>query len=117
MNAMARVGEVGALCLQDVARKFRQWREFRVRGERIPVTLWSQAVQVCQEHTPQRVAGVLRVALAGLMQRLKRVDDAAAARSGLDTEFVKIIMSASAGMPTRDPKMPRCRPPPPLLPL
>jgi len=99
--AMVGVGEGGVLCLEDVARKFSQWRESRVRGERIPVTLWSEAVQMCQEHAPQRVAGVLRIALAGLMRRLERASDGAAARSGLDTEFVEIIMTTtSAGMPS-----------------
>ena len=99
MNAIAMVGvgEGGAKSLEDVARKFSQWRESRVRGERIPVALWSEAVQMCQEHTPQRVAGVLRVALTGLMRRLERASDGAAARSGRDTEFVEIIMSSASG--------------------
>jgi len=100
-TAMDGMGAGGALCLEDVARKFSQWRESRVRGERIPVALWSEAVQMCQEHTPQRVAGVLRIALAGLMRRITRASDGTAARSGLDTEFVEIIMTTtSAGMPS-----------------
>jgi hypothetical protein len=95
--AMVGVGEGGALCLEDVARKFRQWRESRVRGERIPVTLWGEAVQMCQAHAPQRVAGVLRVGLTGLMRRLERASAGAAARPGHDTEFVEVIMSTTLG--------------------
>jgi len=94
MKAMnAGVGEGGARDLEDVAKQFKHWRESRVRGERIPVALWVEAVQMCQQHTPQRVASVLRVALAGLMQRLGHGGDGVASRPGLATEFVEVLMS------------------------
>lgn len=100
MKAMAMVGVGdsgnGALRLEDVANQFKHWRQSRVRGERIPAALWGEAVQMCQEHPPQRVAGVLRVALAGLMQRLERAAGGAAGRPGLDTEFVEVIMSSAS---------------------
>ena len=98
--AMAGVGDNGnsALRLEDVAKQFKQWRQSRVRGERIPAALWGEAARLCQEHAPQRVAGVLRVALAGLMQRVVRADDGAAQRSELDTEFVEVIMSSPSAL-------------------
>ena len=98
--AMAGVGDNGnsALRLEDVAKQFKQWRQSRVRGERIPAALWGEATRLCQEHAPQRVAGVLRVALAGLMQRVVRADDGAAQRPELDTEFVEVIMSSPSAL-------------------
>lgn len=100
MAVMPGVGSGGAQRLEDVAGQFQHWRQSRVRGERIPLALWDEAVQMCNEHTPQRVAGVLRVALAGLMQRVERAGESAAQDPGLDTEFVEIIMSTpSALMP------------------
>jgi hypothetical protein len=93
MKAMtAGVDEGGARDLEDVAKRFKRWRESRVRGERIPAALWGQAVQMCQQHTPQRVAGVLRVALTGLMRRLERGGDRTANQPGLATEFVEVLM-------------------------
>lgn len=89
---VAGIGEGDTLRLQEVAKQFNHWRQSRVRGERIPATLWGQAVHLCQDHTPQRVAGVLRVALAGLMRRLQRASDGAAQRPTRNTEFVELIM-------------------------
>ncbi len=98
---MADIGEDGVQCLEDVAKQFKDWRQSRVRGERIPAALWGEAMRLCPKHSPQRVAGVLRIALASLMQRLGRSGDRGAARPGLDTEFVEIIMSTpSAAMPS-----------------
>ena len=96
MKAMeiADVGEGDVRCLEDVAQQFKAWRESRVRGERIPAALWVQAVRLCPQHTPQRVAGVLRVGLASLIQRLGRTIDRAARHPGPDTEFVELIMSS-----------------------
>lgn len=64
MKAMAMAdigdGEGSALRLEDVANQFKQWRQSRVRGERIPVALWhcgpvalwGEAVRLCREHAP-----------------------------------------------------------------
>lgn len=93
---MAGIGEGGAVCLKDVVRHFKDWRESRVRGERIPGDLWDEAVRMCQEHPPQRVAGVLGVALAGLKRRLDRGSDDGATKLGPATEFLEIIMSTPA---------------------
>lgn len=94
--AMADDGAGGTQCLEDVAKQFKHWRESRVRGERIPMALWGEAVQMCQEHEPQRVAVVLGVALASLMRRLERCGDSAAHRLGLDAEFVEVVMSTAS---------------------
>ena len=93
---MAADGEGGAQCLEDVAKQFKHWRESRVRGERIPMALWGQAERLCQEHAPQRVAGVLGVALASLMRRLQHTGDSAVHRPGLDTEFVEVVMTSAS---------------------
>ena len=82
---MDDVGEGEVLCLVDVAKQFKHWHQSRVRGDRIAAALWGEAVRWCQKHTTQRVACVLRIALAGVMQRLNR--------AGLDTEFVEVNMS------------------------
>ena len=84
---MDDVGEGEVRCLVDVAKQFKHWQQSCVRGDRIHAALWGAAVQRCQEHTPQREAYVLRIALAGVMQRLRR--------AGLDTEFLEVNMSTS----------------------
>jgi hypothetical protein len=63
--AMPGMGAGGAQCLEDVAKQFQHWRQSRVWGQRIPMALWGQAVQMCQEHAPQRVAGELGVSPTG----------------------------------------------------
>ncbi len=95
MKAMAKagIGEGVARDLEGVAKRFKHWRGSRVRGERIPVALWGQAVQMCQKHTPQRVASVLRLAPASLVQRLERSGDRVAAGPRLAAEFVEVLMS------------------------
>ncbi len=95
MKAMAKadVGEGGKHDLKDVAKGFKHWRESRVRGERIPVFLWGEAVQMCQQHTPQRVASELRLSLASLMRRLKLGGD----RVGARPEFVEVLRSTALG--------------------
>lgn len=119
MKAMAMVGigggEGGRRCLEDVAKRFKHWREARVRGERIPVALWSEAVGLCQEHAPQQVASVLRVALAGLLRRLERGGDHAVHCPDLaHTEFVEVVMtSALTAMPEPDASRLELAPPPP----
>jgi len=97
---MPAMGAGGAQCLEDVAKQFQQWRQSRVRGERIPMALWGGALQMCQEHEPQKVAVVLGVALASLMRRVQRSGDSAAHRPGLDTQFVELVMpTLSAASP------------------
>ena len=100
MKAIAKAGvgdgEGGAQCLEDVAKQFQHWRQSRVWGEHIPVALWGQAVQMCQEHEPQRVAGELGVELASLMRRVQRAGAIAAHRPSLDTEFVELIMTTAS---------------------
>ena len=121
MKAMAKSGvgdgegsECGARCLEDVAEHFKQWRESRVRGERIPQALWSQAVGLCQQHAPQHVASVLRLAPTGLLRRVQRGGDHAAHRLGLaDTEFVEVAMSSASPAASRlelapPPERPTC---------
>ena len=127
MKAMAKVGvgdgecsEGGTRRLEDVAKRFKHWRELRVRGEHIPAALWDEAVRLCQEHAPQQVAGVLRVSLEGLTRRVERGGDRAAHDLGLDTEFVEVVMSTTTPEPPTSklqlappPEQPSGAPPPP----
>lgn len=106
MKAMAKAGvgdgegsEGSTQCLQDVAKQFKHWRELRVRGEHIPAALWDEAVRLCQEHAPQRVAVVLRVSLASLTRRVQRSGDRVAHCPGLDTEFVEVVISTTMPEP------------------
>lgn len=98
-------GEGGARGLQELVEGFRRWRKSRRRGERIPLSLWDEAVQVCQEHALKRVAYRLRVAPASLMRHLERVERIAPKRSALVTEFVEVFMSSTPG-PTAEASMP-----------
>ena len=88
-------GEGGARSLQELVEGFRRWRESRRRGERIPLSLWDEAVQMCQEHASKRVAYRLRVAPASLMRHLERAERIAPKRSALATEFVEIFMPST----------------------
>ena len=47
--------------LAVLARRFAQWRSTRVRGERIPTSLWSEAADLARELGVCRVAQVLRL--------------------------------------------------------
>lgn len=98
-------GEGGARGLQELVEGFRRWRESRRRGERIPLSLWDEAVQMCQEHALKRVAHRLRVAPASLMRHLERGERIAPKRSALVTEFVEVFMSSTPG-PTAEASMP-----------
>ena len=58
--------------LEQVAERFRHWRETRIRGEHVPSDLWAAAVGLAKEHGLQRIAHALRVDHDGLKRRVER---------------------------------------------
>lgn len=92
-NGIADDAERGARRLDELVEGFRQWREARLRGERIPAALWDAAVQMCQEHDLKRVACRLRVAPASLVRHLGGADHIAPKRSAQSAAFVEVFMS------------------------
>ena len=97
MNEIAQVEQARGRGerLEQIERRFRRWREGRKRGERIPVALWSAAVDLAQEHGPHRIALELRVDYAGLKRRLERAEGAA--RGGqVETRFVELIAAPAS---------------------
>lgn len=85
--------EGGTRPLEELVEEFRLWRQSRTAGKRIPASMWDEAVQMCQEHAPKRVAYKLRVGLATLMRHLERGAQRSPMRSALETEFVEVFLS------------------------
>lgn len=84
----ARHGE----SLEQVGKRFKRWREGRVRGEHIPEVLWAAAVGMAKQHGLHRVAQVLRVDYGRLKKRLERAGGAAQVGK-VDTGFVELLVS------------------------
>ena len=86
--------------LEQVAQRFKRWRETRVRGEHIPPALWSAAVGMAKEHGLYRIGHELRVDHDGLKKHLERAGGVA--RSGkVDSRFVELFAApapTAAGM-------------------
>jgi len=86
--------------VEQLGLRFKHWRETRVRGQRIPVQLWTAAVGMARQFGAQRVAKVVRVDC----ERLKgRVQDALgqAHSSKVDTGFVEMLVSPTTAAPGR----------------
>jgi len=86
--------------LEQVAERFRHWRETRIRGEHIPPDLWAAAVGLGKEHSLQRIAHELRVEHGGLKRRVERAGVVARGVK-LDTQFVELFAApavTAAGM-------------------
>ena len=58
--------------LAAVAERFARWRQSRVRGERIPDSLWTQAVELAVLHGVSRTACALKVGYYDLQKRTAR---------------------------------------------
>lgn len=84
----ARHGE----SLEQVGKRFKRWRDARVRGEHIPTLLWAVAVGMARQHGLHRVAHELRVDYDRLKRRLERAGGAAQAGK-VGTRFVELTVS------------------------
>jgi len=81
--------------LEQVAERFRHWRETRIRGEHVPSDLWAAAVGLAKEHGLQRIAHALRVDHDGLKRRVERAGVVARGVK-LDTQFVELFAAPAA---------------------
>ena len=82
----ARHGE----SLEQVGKRFKRWRDARVRGEHIAAVLWAAAVGMARQHGLHRVAHELRVDYDRLKKRLERAGGAAQVGK-VDTRFVELL--------------------------
>ena len=84
--------------LEQVAERFRHWRETRARGEHIPPALWAAAVGMAREHGLHRIAHELRIDHDGLKRRMERAGTVARG-----TQFVELFAApAAAGAGVRE---------------
>ena len=93
--------------LEQVERRFKQWRQTRRRGEHIPAPLWAAAVSLSRVYGPQGVAQTLGIDPQRLMRRLapaglaSRAGAAKPARPDAATthgpQFVEYIAAPAAG--------------------
>jgi len=87
----ARHGE----SLEQVGKRFKRWRDARVRGEHIPAVLWAAAVGMARQHGLHRVAQELRVDYDRLKKRLERAGCAVQAGK-VDPRFVELLVSPAS---------------------
>ena len=98
-SAKVEQARVRGESLEQIAQRFRRWRESRKRGEHIPPALWLAAVGMAKEHGLYRIAHELRIDHDGLKKRLERVGGVA--RSGkVDTRFEQGLTCPNI-LPTR----------------
>jgi hypothetical protein len=56
--------------LQAATQRFKQWRQIRARGDRIPPELWAEAVELARRYGPRCVVRLLEVDKESLNKRL-----------------------------------------------
>ena len=80
-----------SLTLKEVARHFKQWRSVKMKGERIPDHLWSEAVGLLGTYGVSQVTRTLRLSGTDLNKR-RGIIVADQRRQGSDggTTFVEI---------------------------
>ena len=55
------VQESKKLTLETVSKHFKQWRNKKKQGERIPQQLWSESIALLSDHSVNRIARTLRL--------------------------------------------------------
>ena len=97
MNEGAKVepATVHGESLEQVAQRFKRWRETRLRGEHIPSHLWAGAVGMAKKHGVQRIAHELRVDHDGLKRRVECAGGVVRV-GALDTQFVELFAAPAA---------------------
>lgn len=82
--------------VEQIAERFKRWRETRARGEHIPQVLWAAAVGMAREHGLDRVVCELRVDHGRLKRRLEHAGGVA--RVGkVGPRFVELMVSPGPG--------------------
>jgi hypothetical protein len=84
--------------LSRAAVRFEQWRQRRVRGTRIPVTLWSTAVKLAGRHGVSRVAMALKLDYYALQRRLAQRRLSAVNIEAPNASPAFVELAASAGL-------------------
>ena len=91
--------------LEQLGLRLKCWREARVRGQRIPVEMWTAAVDMARQFGVQPVAKGLRVDYKRLKRRVQGVGGVAPAGKidtrKVDTRFVEMVVSAPSAAPGR----------------
>jgi len=87
--------------LEELDRRFSQWRERCRQGERIPAQLWAAAAQMAREHGVSRIATRLRLNTVALKRHMHAGEGQPAGASA--PEFVELIAAASAPVTTAPP--------------
>ena len=78
------------LTLEAVADHFEQWRRNKKKGERIPQTLWDEAIELVETHGVSRVTRTLRLSATDLNQRRGIVATGGRRDAAAETAFVEI---------------------------
>lgn len=78
--------------LEEISARFKRWRKTRVRGQRIPQSLWTKAVELARKHGVEAVAGALRVNVDRLKARLERARDRVQGTK-VDAQFVEMLVA------------------------
>lgn len=109
MDKMAKGEQAQGLgeSLEQVERRFKQWRQTRRRGEHIPAPLWAAAVSLGRVYGLQRVAQALGIDPQRLKRRLAPAGPATragaatpASQGGTTThgpQFVECFAAPAAG--------------------
>lgn len=59
--------------LQETRRHYRQWRQRKNPGDRIPEDLWQEAVRLCARYPVSRISKLLGLDYAGLKERVSKI--------------------------------------------
>jgi len=77
--------------VETVRRRFQIWRKKGPARRRIPTALWDAAVELCQDHSINKVSRALRLNYYGLKRRVHKTKDIGL---GSDHGFVKLDLGA-----------------------
>jgi hypothetical protein len=94
--AMDEAGEAIDDRLEELEAQFKEWREGRRRGERIPPSLWDAAAELARDHGVPRVANRLRLNAAFLTRRLASPVAGQAQPEAAEPEFVELLTAPAA---------------------
>jgi hypothetical protein len=83
--------------LEQVKQRFAQWRATRVRGQRIPRSLWEAAVELAMQGEAKQVAYELRIDYGQLKRRLEGGGALAACPAGEAARFVELFTPGAIG--------------------
>ena len=82
--------------LSDAQSQFERWRQNRIRGTRIPETLWQAAAEAAGEYGVSRTSQALGLDYYGLKKRVESTLEASESEPAAEREFLEIPLFASA---------------------